>query len=517
MARVEYHDGKTWPTVTESRVVTLPPLEFVLPNGLPARPHRGTAEYPGGQVAVIRACLTHKVVSVLTGRDVGKSILLFFLFFEEGRLCRGHYHFGFVSQGHADAERVFKQWRAAFAGAGDGFLVESTNKGQFRSLTIRPFGENEGATVYFWSGEPDAIENVRGVRLNRLAVDEAGGVSKKVLTVCGPMLTSRKGKSLYVGTARRGGMGSGWFKDAFDRGIGPEPMPAYKSFNWPSESNPYSDPEDVLFERMKLRDPRRPSEKTPEEIEEFDGAFVSGLGACFRNLDPAFCLRYREIERNTLYIGVDANDNPLEPIPGRRYIIGVDWATKYDYAVFSVWDMETRHQVELRIEAPGDKGYDEKMDRLVRLRGKWNDAYVVADDRDAGGHLNEQLRKVWGERIKRVKWTAGGENNKALFVERAKHLFDAEVWKFLAVPYQLDEFVRYTQTPIGEHSNGFRYEAPAGRHDDTVSAALFIARELQDFAPKPKPPPPKRPPMLSPAWMAQQAEKQARRWGRRGF
>lgn len=504
-------------TAEGPKVVTLPPLQLALPGGGPALPHRGTPQYPGGQVEVIKDALTHDVVSVLTGRDSGKSILLFFLFMEEARLSTWHYVFVFVSQGHSDAERVYKQWKAVFEGAGPGFLVDQGNKGQHRFLSVRQFGNNKGATVFFLSGEPDAIENVRGIRANRVAVDEAGGVSRKVQTVCGGMILSRKGKWINTGTARRGGMGSTWFKEDFDRGIGSSAMPGYKSFNFPSEANPYVDPKTVKFARMKFRDPRRPNEKTPEEIEEFDGAFITGMGACFRNLEPAFVLPFREVESRTLFIGVDEADQPIQPIEGRRYVIGVDWATKFDYAVFSVWDLEKHEQVELRIEAPGDRGYTEKMDRLVRLREKWQDAFVVADDRDAGAHINEELRKRWGERIKRVKWTYGGEHNKAVYVARAKNLFDSETWRFLKVAHQMEEFERYEQVPIGEGQNGFRYQAPSGKHDDTVSAALFIALELLDFAPKPKPVPLKVPPAFSPEWFRRQAIKQASRGARRGF
>ncbi len=486
----------------------MPPATLSIGN---YRPHSGTKDYPGGQVAMIRACLENEVVCVLNGRDSGKSVALFFLFLEEGRQHKGHYDMAIVSQGHADAERMFKSWRKLLKP----IVTEFACKGQHRFLTVQPFGDNDGATVWFWSGETDALDTVRGVRLNRLAVDEAGFVSDKVLPTCSPMLLSRNGKKLFVGTARRGGQGFTWFKREYEQGV--NGVDGYKSLSFPSESNPYSKPEKIMRERRALRDPRHPDVPTSEELEEFSGAFITDIGGYFRNLDAAFVLPYKKVSSGW-YIGLDEHGEPLQPIPGRPYVIGQDWGGgKTDPSVSSVFDRETHDQVFLRIEnakAP----FEEQAERLDKLKRHWNNALIVADERGPGSaYANQRLRIQFEDRLKPVSMTGQGPNAKANYMTRMRHMFDEEEWRFLNVPEQRTEFADFTQTPIGDHGTGFYYEAPRGGHDDTVLAAAFAAVMLQVEPARPRPPPKALAEPLSTAWFEKRKKERALTFRRRGL
>lgn len=488
------------------QAATLPPLK------VGARPHAGTVDYPGGQIAWIQACLKHDVVSILCGRDVGKTIFIWFLLFEEARRCHGYYDFAYIAQGHPQAEKFYEWCRSQFEESG--LLVGFKNKGQDRWIKLRPFENNRGVTIHFWSGEEGALTNIRGVRLNRLAVDEAGFVSPEVRTACRGMLLSRGGKQVFVGTARRGGMGFVWFKEAYDRGW--DGVPGYCSFNAPSESNPFTPPGAVERARMEYRDRHAPDVKTAEEREEFDGEFVSDLGACFRKLDAAFCLPILRTEPYGLWIGKD-------PQPERHYVLGQDWGKMHDHSCSSVFDRETREQVALRIESRG-VDYDDQMARLDQLHRRYNKALIIADVGDAGAYINERLGKQYGDRLVPMRLTAHGERNKGFHVARLKHLFDTEGWSLLKVPTQVDEFTIFQQTPIGEHGNGFYYEAPRGKHDDTVTAAIFAASVLQIDIIRQKPTPDipvLKPGEVSMEWFAQrQRERIAanlRAWRRRGF
>lgn len=475
-----------------------PPLE------VGARPHKGTVDYPGGQVAWIEACLVNAIVSIVCGRDVGKTVFLWFLFLEEGRRCRGHYDFAYVAQGHPQAEKVFKSWKRELENAG--ILVGSNNKGQDRWIEVQPFGSNQGATIHFWSGEEGALSNIRGVRLNRLAVDEAGFVSPEVRPACRGMLLSRGGRQVFVGTPKREGPGFVWFKDAYDRGW--EGEPGYVSFNAPSESNPFTPPGSVAQARREYRSRTEPDVKTPEEREEFDGEFVTDLGACFRNLDACFTLPVLRVEANGLHVGAD-------PIPGRAYVIGQDWGKKHDPSVSSVFDRETRQQVALRLERVGAP-YEDQMARLDSLHRHYNRALIVADAGDAGSYINERLRIQYGDRMHELMLTAHGAENKGYHVSRMKHLFDTEGWHLLREPLQVSQFQEFQQIPIGERGTGFYYEAPRGKHDDTVTAALFASTVLQHDVVKRRPAPP-LPAPYSMEWFEQKQKERVRQIRRRGF
>lgn len=482
------------------------------------RPHAGCPRrgHPGGQVDALKACLTTDTVTILNGRDTGKSILLELLFWEEARLTSGTYEYIYVAQGHPQAERTWEKHVKVCEKAGRGFLVDRKNKGQDRWVETRAFGVNSGTRRHFWSGEREALANTRGPRANRLAGDECGFIHRSILTTCIPMLGTRRGKKVFVGTASRGGMGFVWFKSMFERGVEGSSsfMPGYRSFNMPMESNPFLTDEAIRNARLAFRDPSQPDVKTAEESEECDGAFVSDLGACFENLDKCFTLPWVKIAPGR-YVRCDALGIPIVAIPGRKYVLGSDFGQKQDHTVFSVFDRTTREQVELWIQ-PLRRPYDEYVSNLSGLKKKWNDALVIGDAREAGHFALERLASEHDDYSKSVAVTGKGKHGKATLVARMKDLFLNASWHFLDVPAQREEFSIFQQVPIGEHQNGFRFEAPAGKHDDMVSAAMLASTVLQIEVAAPRPKAPEVEP-LSPAWFLQQQRERRRVFARRGF
>lgn len=467
--------------------------------GIP-HPHDGANGYPG-QSDWIRACLKFKVVSILCGRDVGKTIMDDFLFLEEGRQIAGPYDYGYVAQGHPLAEKKFEKVLESFRP----WITRSKNKGQDRWHEFRAFGVNHGARMHFWSGEEGALENVRGVRLNRLAVDEAGFVHRSVLQTCGPMMFSRRGRAVYKGTVKRGGCGWMWFKEEYERGV--NGVEGYKSFNAPSECSPFNDVEDLQFRRRQWRNPKTPDEKTPEEREEFDGELISDIGACFKNLDACIILPVTRTQTDGLIVHE-------EPIPGELYVIGQDWGKKHDHSVSTVFSRKTQKMVAFRRESLG-VDYNDQMRRLDTLHRAYNKAAIVADARDAGSYINERLKVEYGDYMKEIAFTREGPTGKGHHVARVKHLFDAAAWRLIKHPLVEEEFSLFQQTPIGEHSNGFYYEAPAGKHDDVVTSAIFASSMLQMAIPSAAVARP-FPAALSPEWYLMRQRDRARSMRRRG-
>lgn len=434
------------------------------------RPHAGTPEHPGGQVALIEAALSTHVVTALWGRNSGKSLSLFLLFLEEARRHKSRYEFGYVAQGHPQAEKMFRAFRRALAD----IIVASANKGQDRWVETAGFGENSGTVAHFWSGEPGALDNIRGPRLDRLAPDEAGLVSESVLPTCVPMLRTG-GKMIFVGTAKRGGVGTSWFKSMYARGVAREE--GYRSFNFPSESNPFKSAKDILFERRMFRNPQYPDLKTPEEIEEFDGAFLSEYGAFFRNLDNVICLKHTRAEGGLWIV--------REPEQGARYVIGQDFGRKIDNSVSAVFNRASREMVALRIEPIGAP-FDSQLPHLDTLKRQYNNALIVADPIGVGAYICERLRVQFSDRLRELAWTGRGDNSKEFHMYRVRNLCDLEGFHLLDIPRVREEFELFQQVPIGSGATGFRYEAPSGKHDDVV-CAVALAASVLEIAPAPAP------------------------------
>lgn len=460
--------------------------------------------------------MTHKFASALNGRGTGKSVSAEILHWEEGRLTTGVYTDIYIAQGHPQAEKAFEKYVKLCERAGRGFLTGRKNKGQDRWATTRAFGLNAGTERHFWSGEEGALANTRGVRAHGITIDEAGFVHKSVRTTCIPMTLARNGKIRAIGTASRAGCGTVWFSEMFHRGIKGHKSydPNYVSFNFPIESNPYIKDLECQIMRESFRDPNHPDIKTSEEAEECDGAFVSDLGACFRNLDTTLSLPYKRLEPG-YYVGLDPDGNVIQPIPGRKYVIGQDWGLKNDNSVSSVFDRVTKNQVALRVE-PTNRSYDEYVTRLDALHTRWNDALIIADSRDAAGYAQKRLAEKYGARYRGIALTPAGENSKGGHVARMKDLFDLATWRFLAVPEQIEQFQFFAQIPIGEHSNGYRYEGTSGKHDDIVLAALFASIVMQ-IDQRPARPAARIIEPLSTEWFQMKAREKARRLERVGF
>lgn len=456
-------------------------------DGLKA--HTGTALYPGGQAAIITAALSNYCVTVLNGRSSGKTMGLFILLNEEGGRCKGRYEFAYVAPAHSTAEKFYRMVKHAF----DDMVVASANKGQDRWLEIAPWGENDGAVINCWSGEPGSLDNVRGPRLNRLAFDEAPNVHKSALAACAPMLTGRDGKMICEGTARRGGCGNGWFGDLMRRAKNGEE--GYVAFNMPTESSPYNlckkegclhrehPIEAVMRDRRLFRDPNALDVVTESEREEFNGEIITDVGAYFRNLDACIIIPVLRHEPG-LYIFED-------PAPGDTYVIGADWGRKKDHSVSAVFNRRTRNMAALRIEPSGENvKFDPQMERLDALKRRYCNAMVISDAVGVSAYVNERLQIQFGDRFREVGFTGRGESSKEAHCSRLKHIIDVEGIHLGNVPELRKEFEAFAQVPIGESQNGFRYEGTGGVHDDIVTAVVFAANVLQiEPSQRPKPSP----------------------------
>lgn len=427
------------------------------------KPHDGARGHVG-QMTWLRACLSplYSVVSLAVGRQVGKTSLMDFLDVEEGARTQGRYVSAYVAQGHPQAMERFdvavENWKAA------GLVKRvKSSQGQDRFIDVEPFGLNHGARYYYVSGDVSAHAGFAGKTLNRAKLDECSLLPAACYTsTIRPMLNVTKGKSLLAGSPYPEGLGWAWFQDIFDKGVmGSETYnPSYISFNCPSEASPFNSAEWLAEQRATCR-------TKAEEMAQYDGLFVKDSGAVFSNLDAVFSIHEYRNEGN-LWVSEDRE-------PGISYVAGIDYGKHNDYTVVSIFRMDSCRQVALA-KMQGD--YTQQLVAIERLVNRYGDPYIYAEGREGAGLINELLRVRHSTRMREIKWTRGGVHDKESAVLRGVDFCQRGAWKLMSLKEQKEEFRLFMREPIGENSTGFRYQAPASKHDDFVAANLYAAYGL---------------------------------------
>jgi len=146
-----------------------------------------------------------------------------------------------------------------------------------------------------------------GEGLDWLVVDEASRLKPLIWqSHLSQRLIDKQGWALLISTPK----GKGHFYDLFRRGQGEARDPSFRSWNYPSRTNPLLDAEVIEAERERL----------PERVfrQEYEAEFLEGSGAVFR------------------YVREAATGEWREPKKGERYYAGLDLAKVEDYTVLVV-------------------------------------------------------------------------------------------------------------------------------------------------------------------------------------
>ena len=424
-------------------------------------PHEGTLRHPGGQARLIALTLAHSIVTCPVGRRWGKTQaakMCIVRHMVRGQFANRQFRAAYCGPTYKAAKREYEEAKAMFGGgAGKGLIAAKSDSELWLRLrpTMTDSGEpNKGALIQFWSLENH--DNLRGDRLDFVVLDEVADVREEAWeATIKPMLIDVGGHALIIGTPKRSGVGFQWFRRLFHKGMDPEEV-QYASMTGPSEGNPFLKPEILERARADCHDPAT-------EREEYDAEFIEEMGAVFERLEEAFVLDFRA-EGKHIFVG-------SEPREGALYVIGYDIGRHSDWMIFSVWDWERQEQVYLErgIRMP----FREQLDRLSKLRAKYNQAQIHADNNGMGEMMFEDLCLQFGDAAFGRKWNHA---RKEADVARAAGLFQRAEWKFLNVPWQKRQFYSYlaSRLPTG----GYRYEASPGEKDDAVAAACLVAHKV---------------------------------------
>lgn len=282
----------------------------------------------------------------------------------------------------------------------------------------------------------DNPDSLRGEGLDFLIIDEAAFVREEAWTeALRPTLSDRQGRAMFISTPK----GRNWFWRAYQRGMSGDPE--WHSWKLPTVSNPFIDPAEVEAARGML-----PADTFRQE---YLAEFIEDAGLVFRKVRQARWVP------------------PAEPEPGRRYVMGVDWAQAHDWTVLTVMD-DLRRVV--AIDRFNQIAWDVQRGRLRAMADYWHVVEIWAEANSIGGPNIEALQ---AEGLPVRGFTTTNESKQQLMValQLAFERGDIRIPDDPVLIAELEAF-EATRLPSGR----WRYEAPAGMHDDMV-ISLALAYE----------------------------------------
>ena len=279
-------------------------------------------------------------------------------------------------------------------------------------------------------------DNLRGAGLDFAVLDEAAYIEAHVWPeVVRPMLLEREGGALFLSSPQ----GRNWFWELYQLGLD-EQQPDWAAFHFSSYDNPL----------LKASEIDAVRQVTPERVfrEEYLAEFIDDSGQVFR--------RIREAATAPL---------KAEPIPGRRYVAGVDWGREADYTVIAIIDAETKDMVAL--DRFNKIGWALQRGRLAALCERWHPSVIWAEANSIGSPLIEALQAE-GLPVRAFQTTV---RSKGPLIDGLALAIEREEIALLADEVLLNELAAYTMERLP--SGVYRYGAPAGLHDDTVIATAL--------------------------------------------
>jgi phage FluMu gp28-like protein len=194
-------------------------------------------------------------------------------------------------------------------------------------------------------------------------------------------------------------------------------------------------------------------ERLPERVfaQEYAGDFVEGAGQVFR------------------YVRDAATGDWQAPVPGKRYVAGLDLAKIADFSVLAIMNQE--RQV-VFVDRFNRLDWELQVTRVRAATDRYNRASILVDSTGAGEPIYESLRKA-GLRVQPYGFTAKSKsdliNNLSLMLEKRQIVLP----KYELCPELIDELEAYEYSVT--EAGTIRTNAPGGQHDDAVVSLCLAA------------------------------------------
>jgi hypothetical protein len=300
-----------------------------------------------------------------------------------------------------------------------------------------------GGTIECWS--MDTGDPARGRKYRRIVVDEAAMVPN-LLDIWNqalrPTLADLAGESWWLSTPR----GLNDFYVLYQRGQDTLEQD-WQSWQMPTTVNPHISRDELDAARREM--PER------DYAQEFEARFLQLEGAgVFRG------------------VGAVARLRPAGPTRGHVHVFGVDWGRTNDYTVVSVIDATLMEQ--RVIDRYSQVEWEFQTERLHKLADIYKPLTIVAEVNSMGSPLVERLQRGYARLIGTPRqplpvyaWTATNAS-KASAIQALSLGIEQGAVTLLDDKVQTGELLAYEgrTSPAGM----MRYSAPAGMHDDMVTA-----------------------------------------------
>jgi hypothetical protein len=277
-----------------------------------------------------------------------------------------------------------------------------------------------------------------GEGLDWLIVDEASRLKPLIWqSHLSQRLIDKRGWALLISTPK----GKGWFYGLFQRGRGRDPE--YRSWNYPSWTNPILDATQIEKERDRL----------PERVfrQEYGAEFLEGSGQVFRNIRECATGDWQEPEKGQIYVG------------------GLDLAKVADFTVLVIIN---RKSEVVFVDRFNRIDWTLQIERVKAATERFNRALTFVDSTGAGEPIHGSLVEA-GVSARAYPFTAKSKadliNNLAMMLEKnVITLPRPDLW-----PEGIDELesFEYSVSDEGNVKTG----APSGLHDDCVIGLALAA------------------------------------------
>lgn len=158
-------------------------------------------------------------------------------------------------------------------------------------------------------------------------------------------------------------------------------------------------------------------------------------------------------------------------------VIGVDWAKKQDYTVFTALGRVDGKPKQLGFMRFHGIGYVEALKELYKFVKKFKTIILVKHDRTGVGEAIDDMLGQFPFPFEGMVFTNA---SKAAMVNELMLTFETKGIALANWPEQTKELESYEV--ITSDSGNFRYSAPQGMHDDTVSSLMLANSAIQEYA-----------------------------------
>jgi hypothetical protein len=302
--------------------------------------------------------------------------------------------------------------------------------------------------------------SLRGLWAHRIIVDEAAHVPDRVLReVLPPMLADKGGE--YVLASSPNGRRSAFYA-LFARGsVSGKPLGGvtYQSFQCPTSGNKaHLDAAWLASQRDEMGEALY--------AQEFEAQFLDDFGMVFREEDIGAAIT------DIPGVRLERTEVLSDPMPGRYYVVGVDWGRKWDYTVVTVLDAETHPAKLVHLSRWRGTGWETQAADTAAIIARFQPRRVLADGSSIGDPIAEmldaQIRKLMPRTAFRPtveRFTFSAESKQQL-IDRLNVGLAAQALQFPPHKALLNELRCFEYAPGGP--GRLKMAAQSGGHDDCV-------------------------------------------------